>query len=184
MNIGHLLTLSANKFPDRTALLFEDKRLTYREFNQRANRFANAVLGLGLKKGEKVAVLLFNSNQFVESYFGTIKAGGVFTPINFRLAPEEALYILNHSDARVFVFGDEFAPLVAKIRPQLSKVDFFISVGKPTVPELLDYEPLLEASKDVEPHQPVSEQDECQLMYTSGTTGKPKGAVITHRNVL
>ena len=184
MNIGHLLTLSANKFPDRPALLFEDKRFTYREFNQRANRFTNAVLGLGLKKGEKVAVLLFNSNHFVEAYFGTIKAGGVFTPINFRLAAEEVLYILNHSDARVFVFGREFTDLVAKIRSQLSKVQSFISIGKPTVPETLDYEPLLEASKDVEPDQPISEEDECQLMYTSGTTGKPKGAVITHRNVL
>lgn len=184
MNIGCLLTLSANKFPDRPALLFEDKRFTYREFNQRANRFTNAVLGLGLEKGEKVAVLLFNSNHFVEAYFGTIKAGGVFTPINFRLAAQEVLYILNHSDARVFVFGREFTDLVAKIRSQLSKVQSFISIGKSTVPETLDYEALLEASKDVDPDQPVSEEDECQLMYTSGTTGKPKGAVITHRNVL
>jgi len=184
MTIGQLLTLTASKFPDRTALLFEDRKFTYREFNRRVNQFAQTLLRFGLRKGEKVAVLLFNSNHSVEAYLGTAKAGGVFTPINFRLAAEEVLYILDHSDARFFVFAEDFAETVAKIRPQLSKIDFFISAGNLALPGTLDYEKLLKDSKDVEPDRLISEDDECQLMYTSGTTGKPKGAIITHRNVL
>ena len=102
MTIGQLLTLTASKFPDRIALLFEDRKFTYREFNRRVNQFAQTLLRFGLRKGEKVAVLLFNSNHSVEAYLGTAKAGGVFTPINFRLAGEEVFYTLDHSDARFF----------------------------------------------------------------------------------
>ena len=91
VDIGQILTLTANKFPNRTAIIFENNRFTYQEFNWRANQFAHSLLQLGLKKGEKVAVLLFNSNHFVEVYFGTAKVGGIFTPINFRFAPDEGV---------------------------------------------------------------------------------------------
>src|SRR4030042_4578264 len=108
MNVGQILTLTANKFPERTAILFEEKRFTYQQFNARVNRLAQAFLKWGLRKREKIAILLFNSNQFVETYFATAKAGGVFTPLTFRFAPGEVRYILDHSDARFFVFGEEF----------------------------------------------------------------------------
>ena len=184
MNVGQILTLTANKFPERTAILFEDKRFTYQEFNERVNRLAQAFLKRGLKNGEKVAALLFNSNHFVEAYFATAKVGGVFTPINFRFAPEEARYILNHSDARLFLFGEEFLDLVKAIRPHLRKVEVFISVGDKGVKGALNYETLLRKSKKGEPAAQVFEKDVCQLMYTSGTTGKTKGALITHGNIL
>lgn len=129
MNVGQILTLVANKFPARTAIIFDEKRFTYREFNERVNRLAQALLHKGLKKGEKVAALLFNSNQFVEAYFATVKIGGVFTPINFRFAPEEMRFILDHSDARFFIFGEEFLGAVKKIKLRLRKVEFFILVG-------------------------------------------------------
>ena len=183
MNIGKILTLTTNKFPDRTAIIFENHRFTYQEFNWRANQFAHALLQLGLKKGEKVAALLFNSNQFAEVYFGTTKVGGVFAPINFRFASDEAQHVIRHSDARFFVFGDEFSDLVEKIRLKLNKVKFFISVGNPPS-GTFDYESLLDRSSREEPGLTLSEKDLCQLMYTSGTTGRPKGVLITHRNVL
>jgi len=184
MNVGQILTLTANKFPNRTAIIFENVRFTYQEFNWRANQFAHSLLQLGLKKGEKVAVLLFNSNQFVEIYFATAKVGGVFTPINFRFAPEEVRYIVDHSDARIFLFGEEFSDLVETIRPKLTKVEFFISVRDGVAKGDLDYEALLKEPENTEPTVRLSEKDECQLMYTSGTTGRPKGAIITHGNVL
>lgn len=184
MNVGHILTLAANKFPERSALLFEDKRYTFREFNQRSNQFAQSLLRLGLQKGGKIAVLLYNSNHFVETYLGTAKAGGVFTPINFRLAAEEVLYILDHSDARFFVYGEEFIPLVQSIRSGITKIEYYLSTGKDPCGRALHYETLLAELGNDEPNILVSEEDECQLMYTSGTTGKPKGAVITHGNVL
>lgn len=184
MDVGQILTFTANKFPYRTAIIFEHRRFTYQEFNSRVNQFAHSLLHLGLRKREKVAALLFNSNHFVEVYFGAVKAGGVFTPINFRFAPDEVRYILDHSDARFFVFGEEFLDLVKIIRPQLHQVKNFISIGNRLVADTYAYERLLKKSKNTEPVIRLSEKDECQLMYTSGTTGRPKGAIITHGNVL
>jgi fatty-acyl-CoA synthase len=184
MDVGQILTLTTNKFPERTAILFENKRFTYQEFNGRVNQFAHSLLKMGLKKGEKVGVLLFNSNHFVETYFATAKAGGIFTPINFRFAPEEVRYILDHSGARFFVFGEEFGDLVKTIRPKLPQVKHVISIGDRSPPDAYDYETLLKKSQNIEPGVHLSEKDECQLMYTSGTTGRPKGALITHGNIL
>jgi fatty-acyl-CoA synthase len=184
MNVGRILSLTANKFPERTAIIFENKRFTYREFNERVNQLAQTLVQRGLRKGERVAVLLFNSNHFVEAYFATAKAGGIFTPINFRFAPEEVRYILNHSDARHFLFGEEFSDLVIGIRSHLKKVGVFISVGDKKLKGALNYETLIRKTRKEEPHDNVTEKDVCQLMYTSGTTGKPKGALITHGNVL
>jgi acyl-CoA synthetase (AMP-forming)/AMP-acid ligase II len=184
MNVGSLLTIQANKFPDRTALIYENKRFTFLELDRRSNQMANALLRFGLQKGDRVAALLFNSPELVEVFLGAAKVGGVFTPINFRLAAEEVIYLVNHSDARVFVFGEEFFSLVGDILPRLSKVEKFISVGGAAFPGVIGYEPLLEGSRAEEPGITVSEEDECQMLYTSGTTGRPKGAVLTHGNVL
>lgn len=184
MNVGQILTFTSHKFPQRIALICEQERMTYQEFNVRANRLANGLLRLGLKKGEKVAVLLFNSIPLVEIFFASAKTGGVFTPINFRFAAEEVFYILEHSDARFFIYGEEFSELVEKIRPRLKKVEFFITFGEFTSPSIMNYETFLRGSPAQEPDVPLSEMDECQLMYTSGTTGKPKGALLTHENLL
>lgn len=184
MNVGEILTLVANKFPERTAIIFEEKRFTYAEFNERVNRLAQALMKMGLPKGEKLAILLFNSNQFVEAYLATAKIGGIFTPINFRLAPEEMQFILDHSEARFLIFGEEFLETIKKIKSHLRSVEVFIMVGEQRVKGFFPYEALLEKSKNAEPLVKVWEKDICQLMYTSGTTGKPKGALITHGNIL
>jgi fatty-acyl-CoA synthase len=184
MDMGQILTLAARKYPERTALICGAERLTYRAFNTRVNRLAHALLGLGLKKGDKVAALFYNSIFFVETYFAALKAGGVFVPVNFRFVGEEAAYILNHSDSRFFFFGPEFQRLVQTVRPTLPRVDFFIPAGTAPDPEPGSLEDLRKDAPDSEPPVFPSEDDDCQIMYTSGTTGKPKGAVITHRNVL
>ena len=184
MNVGSLLTMAANKFPDRTALIQDDRRFTYRQFNQRSNRMARALLRFGLQKGDRVATLLYNSPELVEVFLGAAKTGAVFTPVNFRLAAEEVVYLVNHSDARIFVFGEEFFPLAESICPRLPKVERWISVGKAPFARAVEYETLLRDSTDEESDIPVEEKDECQMLYTSGTTGRPKGAVLTHGNVL
>jgi len=184
MDVGQILTFTARKFPQRIALICEQEWMTYQEFNDRTNRLANGMLRLGLKKGEKVAVLLFNSIPLVEILFASAKTGGVFTPINFRFTAEEVFYILDHSDARFFIYGEEFSELVEKVRPRLKKVEFYFSIGESVSPSILNYEAFLRGSLAQEPDVPLSEKDECQLMYTSGTTGKPKGVLLTHENLL
>lgn len=184
MNVGQILTFTANKFPKRTAIIFEEKQFTYQEFNDRVNRFANALLRLGVRKGEKVAVQLFNSNHVAEILFATAKIGAVFTPINFRFADEEVFYILDHSDARFFIYGEEFSDLVERIRPRVKRVEVYISVSQSISPPVLNYEELLASSANNKPNVFISERNECQLMYTSGTTGRPKGALLTHGNIL
>jgi len=184
MNVGQILTITSNKFPKRIAAVFENERLTYQEFNERVNRFAHFLLRMGLTRGEKVGVLLFNSIPLVEIFFASAKTGGVFTPINFRFTAEEVFYILDHSDARFFIYGEEFSELVEKIRSRLTKVKFYFSVGDSLPLSILNYEACLRESLPQEPEIPLSEADECQLMYTSGTTGKPKGALLTHGNLL
>ena len=184
MNVGEILTITTNKFPERIAVVFENQRLTYQEFNERVNRFANGLLRLGLKKGDKVAVLLFNSIPLVEILFASAKTGGVFTPINFRFTADEVFYILDHSDTRFFIYGEELSEIVEKIRSRLQKVEFYLSVGDSAPSTAMNYETVLKESLPQEPDVPISEKDECQLMYTSGTTGKPKGALLTHGNLL
>jgi fatty-acyl-CoA synthase len=183
MNVGYLLTNAANRYPDRTAIVFEGRRFSYREFNERVNSLAKAFVELGVRKGDKVAAMLFNSNEIVEVYFAAAKMGGVFVPINFRFKEREASYILDHSDAVIFIYGEEFAEMVASLRSELSKVKQYVCVGS-AVGETLEYEGLIAGFPPKEPEGEVTENDECQLMYTSGTTGRPKGALITHGNVL
>ncbi|HIJ21058.1 MAG TPA: AMP-binding protein, partial [Deltaproteobacteria bacterium] len=108
MNVGSLLTNSANKFPDRLAIISEEGRFTFRVFNQRTDRLAVAMLKAGLKKGDRVAILFLNSVYFVETYIAAIKAGLVAAPINFRLAAPEILYILNHSQSKMLFYAPEF----------------------------------------------------------------------------
>ncbi len=183
MDVGQILTGTAHKFPKRIALISEGERKTFQEFNDRVNQLANGLLRLGLKKGDKVAVLLFNSIPLVEVFFASAKTGGVFMPANFRFSPEEVFYVLDHSDARFLVYGEEFSNLVERIRPRLSKVEFFISTGESPLTGF-SYETFLRESPAQEPEVSLSEKDECQLMYTSGTTGKPKGVILTHENLL
>jgi len=184
MDMGQILALAAHKYPEHIALICGEARFTYRIFNRRVNQLAHALLRLGLKKGDKVAALFYNSIPFVETYFAAIKAGGVFVPVNFRFVGEEAAYILDNSDSRFFFFGGEFNGLVQTIRPSLSQVEFFITTGVPADSKTGKYEDLLQGSPVSEPPVLLSEDDDCQIMYTSGTTGRPKGAVITHRNVI
>jgi acyl-CoA synthetase (AMP-forming)/AMP-acid ligase II len=186
MNIGYLLSNSTNKYPERVALISEEGRWTYRAFNERTSRLANALLDAGLKKGDRIAILFHNSSYFVEAYFAAVKLGLVATPINYRFAGPEMVYIINDSQPDVLFYGPEFEETLLDIRDQFVSVRHFVSPHNGESSFALDYEDFLGGGEpdNVIPAPTVSEGDPCQLMYTSGTTGKPKGALLTHRNVL
>ena len=184
MNIAYLLVNSANKYPNRIAILSEKRRISYEIFNQRVNRLAQAMRRYGCNKGDRVALMFFNTYQFPEIYFATIKLGAILTPVNFRFVGEEVEYIVNNSESSFFFFAKEFQETIASIYQRLHTVTHFIGVDAPKGHFAHDYESFLSSGEPDEPEIEIHENDPCQIMYTSGTTGKPKGAVITHGNVL
>jgi len=186
MNIGYLLSNSAGKYPERLAVISAAGRWSYRALEARTNRLANALLGAGLRKGDRIAILFHNSHYFVEAYFAAVKIGLVATPVNFRLAGPEIVYVLNDAQPELLFYGPEFEAVLGDVRGQFDSVRHFVSPQSGSRAGAVDYEDFLAGGRsdrlpgDLE----VSESDSCQLMYTSGTTGKPKGVVLTHRNVL
>jgi acyl-CoA synthetase (AMP-forming)/AMP-acid ligase II len=183
MNLGEIVKLNAKKFPKTVALKDKDRGLTYPELNRRINKLAHSLLGLGLEKGDKVAVLLENSLEIVELYLATAKAGLVIVPINFRLIGPDVSYIVNNSDARALVVHDEFTPTLDSVRPELQNVsdDNFVVVGE-RQEGYQEYEEFIQAAADTEPEVQVEPEDTWILIYTSGTTGKPKGVVRSHES--
>ncbi|MFH1081423.1 MAG: long-chain fatty acid--CoA ligase [Pseudomonadota bacterium] len=182
MNVGYVLANSAAKFPDKEAIVCDQGRMTFAAFENRVARLAGAMRASGLKRGERIAFLFYNGGPFVETYFAAIRIGLVATPVNFRLVGKEILYILNDSGAAALFHGPEFSPVVEEVRHKCPALRLVISPqGRATT---LDYEEFLLKGEPCPVDMTVTELDQCQLMYTSGTTGRPKGAVISHGNVL
>jgi fatty-acyl-CoA synthase len=180
--LGEIMARNSRKFPDKEALVYGKTRLTYRQLNARINRLAHALLALGIRKGDKLAVMAHNCNQFMEAYFALAKIGGVAVPLNFRLNIEETKYIVNHSDAQAFMMGEAFVPTAKGLQNDLPQVKNYISISDSPVEGMLHYESWISQYPDTEPLILVEEDDPVFIMYTAGTTGRPKGAVLTHKN--
>jgi acyl-CoA synthetase (AMP-forming)/AMP-acid ligase II len=177
LNVPFMLLRNVHENPDKLGVVFEEKRYTYRAFNERVNRLANALLREGMQKGDKVAYLMNNCSEFAEVSFALSKIGALSVPLNFRLKGEEIGYILEHSDSSLLFFGHEFKEIVAGLITRLPLVKKAVQVGGSA-----EYENLLRSSSGEEPPVQVLEEDEHSIMYTSGTTGFPKGAVHTHKS--
>ncbi|MBN2034807.1 MAG: long-chain fatty acid--CoA ligase [Deltaproteobacteria bacterium] len=182
MNVGYLLANSAAKFPNREAVVCDQGRWSFARFDERVSRLAGAMLASGLKRGERVALLFFNGGPFVETYFAAVRVGLVATPVNFRFVGEEISYIINDSGAVALFHGPEFLSVVEEVRDQCPSLRFTVCPGGG--PCGYDHEAFLEGGEPLAVDSTVIESDPCQLMYTSGTTGRPKGALISHGNVL
>ncbi len=182
MDLGGLVSRNARCVPEKEGVIFEGRRYKWREVNELVNTISNALLAGGLKKGDKVAMWMFNSDLFIFTFYGIVKAGGVAVPVNFRLAPREAEYIFDNCDATALVFDDQFAPAVAEMRPQLGKIKSFYSAGNGRFDNCTPLTDLFESGDRGEPAAVVDEYDESEIIYTSGTTGKPKGALFIHHN--
>ena len=177
---GSILTRRAFLEPDKEAIVFRDRRLTYQQLEERANSIANASLQLGIAHSDRAAVLMYNSNEYLEIVFGMAKIGAVVVLINFRLVAREIEFILNDSGAKALFYGAQFADLVDQIKSNVSSVERYICVGGKS--EDLHYDQLLRQGDSRTPDATVLLEDYFQILYTAGTTGRPKGALITHRN--
>ncbi|MEZ5900569.1 MAG: class I adenylate-forming enzyme family protein [Hyphomicrobiaceae bacterium] len=182
LNIGAMLTAHARLFPNKAGARDLERSLTFSQWNARACQLANALLGLGLRKGERVGVLAYNCLEWAEIYAATAKAGLVAVPINFRLTAREAAFIAENAGASALIVQDELAGVVEEMDGGISiPKDRIICFGNSRQTGFRDYEDLLSRGSAREPDQQHSLSDPWTLMYTSGTTGNPKGAIRSHR---
>jgi acyl-CoA synthetase (AMP-forming)/AMP-acid ligase II len=184
MNIGTLLTKAARTFPDNLATAHGPRQLSYARFDERVNQLANALSALGITRGDHVAILMYNRPEMLEAMFACFKAGCGVVPINFRLHPQECAFIIDHSSARAVVISSEFSEALDSIEEQIPQVKDVITVGPPGSTEPSAYEEMLAANSALFEDIDVAADDIAWLFYTSGTTGQPKGAMLTHRNLL
>ncbi len=174
MNLGEIPRRNARRFTGRAGLVFGDTRLTWTEVNERVNRLANALVARGVSAGDRVAILAHNSHRFLEVYWGLAKLGAIAVPLNFRLTTAEMATLLEHSGASVLVVGGDYRQVAADL-PGLHLV---IDLDRTD-----SYEALLADAAADEPELGADSGDPFAIMYTSGTTGMPKGAVVTHGNL-
>ena len=185
LNLGHMIKINSKKFPNTIALKEKERSYTYPELNKRVNKLAHSLLSLGLEKGDKFAVLLENSIEIVEAYLAAAKTGLVIVPVHFRFVGKEIVNLMDNSDAKAFIVHDEFVPVVDSIKKDLKKVpsDRYIVVGK-KAKGYTEYEEFIEDSSDDEPDIKIDCKDPWIILYTSGTTGIPKGVVRSHESYI
>ncbi|MBN1880853.1 MAG: long-chain-fatty-acid--CoA ligase [Deltaproteobacteria bacterium] len=183
MRVGDMVTRAARWYPDKEAVVFEETRLTYREFNERVNRLAHALLKLGVKSQDRVVLICHNSNHYAESVFAIAKIGAVSTNLNWRLSAKELAFLVNDSGAKICLFSNRFAHLFEPMREQLKKKLTFIAIDGAAGEDMEDYEKLIVEQPTDEPEVSVSMKDVVLQLYTSGTTGRPKGVMLTHENM-
>ena len=181
MNIGMYLSQNARKIPKKLAISCEDRSYTYDQFNREVNRLANGLLDIGLSHGDKIAFMMKNSDHFVFSYFAGAKIGAVIVPMNFRLTSSEISYILGQSEAKAVICDSEFEEVIKRAM-EGSSVQKVVVVGIPGHPENRSYHEIL-SENERDPDITVMETDDLEILYTSGTTGRPKGALFDHRRI-
>lgn len=169
--------------PKFECLVFEEFRLTWKELNERIDRLANGLLALGLRQGDHLAILAQNSHRFMEYYYACSRSGIVAVPLNWRLSEDEMKYILEHSESTAFMVGAEYIETALRLRPSLKNVKKYISMDAPAE-GMTDYETLLKNSPPAPHFASRDENDMFILMYTGGTTGLPKGVMLSNRNVI
>ena len=185
VNLGNMLRRSAHKHAQKVALVsHEGEERTYSQLDTLSNRFANALAQLGIKKGDHVAILSLNCIEQLIAFFGIFKLGAVVVPINVRLAGPEMKWIIEHADATSLIYSKVFETRAVELRPVLEKTKHYLLIGDDPPANTLCFEELLEQGDDEPPKAEVMGDDDAFLLYTAGTTGRPKGVLLTHNGVI
>jgi acyl-CoA synthetase (AMP-forming)/AMP-acid ligase II len=189
MTIAEMLARNARMYPADTALVeltpsknFR-KEITWKDFDDRANRVANALMARGVGKGDKVLHLMMNSINWLEAYFGIIRTGAWAVPLNFRFGVKEIKHCADIAEAKAIIFGEQFTERVQAIRGELPTVETYIFVGENPPPNVELFEDLVAEASPLPASVELLDTDACGLYFTSGTTGNPKPILLTHRNM-
>jgi acyl-CoA synthetase (AMP-forming)/AMP-acid ligase II len=169
--------------PNAVAFHFEGRDTTYEQFDRNTNKVGNALLAADFKPGDRICFLGKNSDHFFELMYGAMKVGMVMTPVNWRLAPPEMIYIINNAEAPVLFVGVDFAAAARAFKPQLSALRLIVGMDEGDVDPPL-YTKWRDAQPDTPPKHAAQPADVAVQLYTSGTTGHPKGAMLSHANLL
>jgi fatty-acyl-CoA synthase len=186
MALFDILEKTARDTPDQEAVICAENRFSYSELKERVDRLASNLVNLGIKKNDKIAVIHRNCHRYLETYFAASKIGAVCVPVNYRLSEKDFVYILNDSQAKMLVAQPDLVSCLKGKKDEFSLCENIVLTeleGAQNWPDCQIYEALIEGprSKKV-PSSGVEDADIAQIYYTSGTTGKPKGVILTHKN--
>ena len=181
MNTTELLSITAMIVPDRHAIVFDDQRITFGELGERVNRLANGLADLGVGAGDRVAVMQVNCNEHIESYFATAKLDAIFVPINFRARAEELSFMLNDSGVKAIILGQRYQDMLRQVKPELTTLEHQITLEAPA-DDFVYYEDLIANASDDERFPTADGEDVTIIMFTAGTTGTPKGVMLSHNS--
>ena len=182
MNTPEFLLISSSICPDREAIIFEGNRWSFSDLADRSNRLANALAGMGVGQGDKVGMLQVNCNECIEVYFATAKLGATYVPFNFRARAEELEFMINFSESSALFLGQRYVKMINSMREQIPGMKNFVSVEGPAE-GMLDYESVIAEADPEEVFTDIDDNDTSILMFTAGTTGQPKGVMLTHDNL-
>ncbi|MCL6446559.1 MAG: acyl-CoA synthetase [Armatimonadetes bacterium] len=186
--IADLLKRSAYRYPDKPALIFGDLTYTYRQLEEECNRFANALLDLGLQRYDRVAILAHNTAHHVITWLGTAKAGGVYLAVNYLLRGKEISYCINHSESKIFIVEDALYDLVKDVLGELPGVKTLIwstqGAGRPAPENFLLFDEWYRKYPADEPDLDLYIEDPVQMTYTSGTETLPKGVILNNQALM
>jgi len=178
-NLGYLFHIPLQLRPAAPAILQDDVVLTFRDLDERCNRIANALLSLGIRRGDRVALMFSNDYRFVESLLGTMRLGAVPVPLNIRMGDEAMIYVIVDSEAMALIANSEMAGRARSLVPQVAGLRHVIVDGEATG-KALNYDQMLRAASPLFTPGKTSPDEVCLQPYTSGSTGKPKGVLLTH----
>ena len=182
MNTPEFLLISSSICPEREAIIFEGNRWSFSDLADRSNRLANALAGMGVGQGDKVGMLQVNCNECIEVYFATAKLGATYVPLNFRARAEELEFMINFSESSALFLGQRYVKMINSMREQIPGMKNFVSVEGPAE-GMLDYESVIAEADPEEVFTDIDDNDTSILMFTAGTTGQPKGVMLTHDNL-
>jgi len=182
MLLSDVPALAAHHAPDQTAVRFQDRTLSYRELLQRCWRLSNALIER-TDAGDRVAILAENCQEYVECYYGVPGAALALTLLNYRLTARELTYIIGDAEPRILVVEPKYLPTIRQIRAEIPSVERILLIGG-EAEDCESYDAFVAGGEAAEPRRKPAETDLCWLLYTSGTTGLPKGAMLSHRNLM